>query len=123
MFNSDDAVEVRGKGKNVILVRKKTAPDDIHGMTASDAILAHTAGKTSHVAVVSRTLGKPVVVGKEIRIDEERKQFKVVDTDIVVRKGTIISVDGYTGNVYLGEIKTVKVDTGIRDTRDTDKSL
>jgi pyruvate,orthophosphate dikinase len=105
VFAADEAVDWEKKGKNVLLVRDETSPDDIHGMSASRGILTATGGMTSHAAVVGRQMGKPAVVGcGDIRPDEEHKFFLVGKTK--VKEGDWISIDGTSGEVLLGEIPT-----------------
>ena len=107
VFHPDDAVEWAKKGKKVILVRVETKPDDVHGFYASVGILTSRGGMTSHAAVVARGIGKPAVVGAEaIKVDYESKSFSVGNT--VVREGEWITIDGNTGNVYLGKVPTVE---------------
>ncbi len=107
VFNAQDAIEEAQRGKKVILVRKETSPEDVGGMAASCGILTSTGGLTSHAAVVGRGMGKPCVVGcSDITVDEERQEFKVKDK--VIKRGDIISIDGSTGEVFLGEVKLVE---------------
>ena len=94
-------------GTRVILVRPETAPDDFHGMIVSQGILTCRGGTSSHAAVVARGLGKPCIVSAEaIRVDLEARTFTVGGT--VVKEGDVISIDGTTGEVMLGEITTVE---------------
>jgi pyruvate,orthophosphate dikinase len=105
VFTANDAVAWRAEGKTVILVREETSPDDIHGMSASQGILTATGGMTSHAAVVGRQMGKPAVVGcGTISVREENKCF--VGAGKTIAEGDWISIDGGTGEVLLGEIKT-----------------
>lgn len=105
VFTADEAVEWKNQGKRVVLVRDETSPDDIHGMSASQGILTATGGMTSHAAVVGRQMGKPAVVGcGGISPSEEKKAFQVDGKTI--REGEWISIDGATGEVFLGEIRT-----------------
>ncbi|MGQ9672634.1 MAG: pyruvate, phosphate dikinase [Candidatus Aminicenantales bacterium] len=105
VFTANDAVEWQKAGRPVILVRAETSPDDIHGMSASRGILTATGGMTSHAAVVGRQMGKPAVVGcGALRIEEEGKCFFVNGQKFV--EGEWISIDGSTGEVLAGEIKT-----------------
>jgi len=105
-FTADEAVAAAKAGEKVILVRTETSPDDIEGMAAAEGILTTRGGMTSHAAVVARGMGTPCVVGcGDARIDEQAKVMRI--GDIVVREGDYISIDGSTGNVYIGEIKTV----------------
>lgn len=102
VFDADRAKELGEAGERVILVRPMTTPDDIHGMHASVGILTSRGGMTCHAAIVARGMGKPCVVGaEEIRIDLSKRLFQVGDT--VVREGDVITFDGGTGEVYLGE--------------------
>ncbi|RDD53344.1 MAG: pyruvate, phosphate dikinase [Candidatus Korarchaeota archaeon NZ13-K] len=109
VFDADTAVEWASRGERVILVREETRPDDVHGFYASQGILTSRGGMTSHASVVARAIGKPAVVGAErIRIDYERREFRV--DGITVREGDVITIDGFTGKVYLGEIPTAKAE-------------
>jgi len=106
-FDAAKAEEMAKKGETVILVRPETSPEDVGGMNAAEGILTARGGMTSHAAVVARGMGKPAVVGaEEIVVDEEALEFRV--NDVVVKEGDWISIDGTTGNVYLGKITTVK---------------
>ena len=112
VFTADDAVKTAGKGP-VILVRKETTPDDIHGMEVAEGILTAVGGKSSHAAVVARGMGLPCVVGAgALHIDENKKQFtvKAGTKDIVVKEGDWISFDGTTADVYLGQAQTKEPD-------------
>ncbi len=107
VFHPDTAVEWARNGKKVILVRVETKPDDVHGFYAAVGILTSRGGMTSHAAVVARAIGKPAVVGAEsIVIDYDRKEFRVGDN--VVREGDWITIDGSSGEVYLGKVPTVE---------------
>ncbi len=107
VFHPDDAVRMAKEGKKVILVRIETKPDDVHGFYASVGILTSRGGMTSHAAVVARAIGKTAVVGAEaIEVHEEEKYFRV--GNIVVREGDWITIDGNTGNVYLGIVPTIE---------------
>jgi pyruvate,orthophosphate dikinase len=95
-----------GSGEKVILVRDETNPDDVHGMMASQGILTARGGKTSHAAVVARGFGIPCVAGAEaLKVDVRNKQFKV--GDITVREGDVITVDGSSGDIFLGALKLI----------------
>ncbi|HUA18679.1 MAG TPA: pyruvate, phosphate dikinase, partial [Bryobacteraceae bacterium] len=112
VFTADQAVEASEKGP-VILVRKETTPDDIHGMEVAEGVLTAVGGKSSHAAVVARGMGLPCVVGAgALHIEEHKKQFtvKVGDKDVVVKEGDWISFDGTTADVYLGQAKTMEPD-------------
>ncbi len=109
-FSAEDAVEMAASGP-VLLVRKETTPDDIHGMDVAKGILTAIGGKSSHAAVVARGMGRPCVVGAgEIRIDEARKVFtaQVGGKTVIVKEGDFISLDGTTGDIYVGQAKTVE---------------
>lgn len=107
IFNADRAEE-RGKaGDPVILVRPETTPDDVNGMIVSEGFLTQHGGGTSHAAVVARGWGKPCVAGCEsIRIDTNRNQFTIGEHTI--KEGDWISVDGTTGEVYLGKVAKIE---------------
>ena len=111
VFDADRAEEMGKAGIPVVLVRPETSPDDVHGMLASKGILTARGGATSHAAVVARGLGLPCVAGCEgIRVNEAEHLFHVVDSDFVLREGDDISIDGATGEVFAGIIKTVEAD-------------
>jgi pyruvate, orthophosphate dikinase len=103
VFSAEDAVKWSDEGKPVILVRRETVPDDIHGMYVSQGILTATGGMTSHAAVVGRQMGKPSIVGAgELAIDEDAKRFSI--NGRTVREGEFISFDGLTGEVKLAQV-------------------
>ncbi len=106
-FTAGEAVEAaKARGEKVILVRTETSPDDIEGMSVAQGILTTRGGMTSHAAVVARGMGTACVVGcGDAKIDEQAKVMRI--GDIEVHEGDYISIDGSTGNVYIGEIKTV----------------
>ena len=105
-FTADEAERRANDGQDVILVRTETSPDDLHGMIAARGILTARGGLVSHAAVVARGMGKPAICGAEaLNIDVEAGVFRVGDT--VVADGDVISVDGTTGNVVLGEVPVV----------------
>jgi pyruvate,orthophosphate dikinase len=109
-FSAEDAVEMSASGP-VLLVRKETTPDDIHGMDVARGILTAIGGKSSHAAVVARGMGRPCVVGAGgIRIHEEKKVFtaEVAGKTVTVKEGDFISLDGTTGDVYLGQAQSVE---------------
>ena len=106
VFDADTAVEWKETGKKVILVRAETSPEDIAGMNAAEGILTARGGMTSHAAVVARGMGKCCVSGCEtISVSEIEKKFKV--GDLIISEGDIITLDGSTGEVFLGEIPTI----------------
>ena len=107
VFSSDEAQRLNEMMQNVILVRIETSPEDIHGMHAAKGILTARGGMTSHAAVVARGMGRPCVSGSnEIEIDYDKKLFKTKDREI--KEGEMITIDGSTGRIILGEVKTIK---------------
>jgi len=107
-FTAHEAAKAAKAGKNVVLVREETTPEDIEGMDLSKAILTARGGMTSHAAVVARGMGRPAVVGcHDIFIDEEAKKMTSTSGE-VFHEGDPISVDGTTGKVYRGLIPTVE---------------
>ncbi len=101
VFDADTAAAWGKKGEKVILVRKETTPDDIHGMDASQGILTATGGLTSHAAVVARGMGTPCVCGAgEVRVDESGRRFTI--NAVTVKEGEWITLDGSTGQVFPG---------------------
>lgn len=108
-FNADDVVKANEKGEKVVLVRLETSPEDIEGMVKAEGILTARGGMTSHAAVVARGMGKCCVAGcGEIKVDEFNKEIRALD-DVVIKEGEYISIDGSTGNVYLGDVKKTEV--------------
>ena len=106
-FNALEAEAAVKKGEKAILVRETTSPEDLAGMIAAGGILTAKGGVTSHAAVVARQMGKCCVAGcSEILVSEDKKEFKTKDK--VYREGDVISLDGYDGKVYEGEIHTVE---------------
>jgi pyruvate,orthophosphate dikinase len=106
VFDADLAEKVGRGGEPVILVREETRPEDIHGFFASEGILTSRGGKTSHAAVVARGMGKPCVAGAEgIEVDVALRLAKVGEK--IIHEGDVITLDGATGNVYLGAIPTL----------------
>ncbi|HEY4462004.1 MAG TPA: pyruvate, phosphate dikinase [Streptosporangiaceae bacterium] len=107
VFDSARAVELAGRGEDVILVRRETNPDDLHGMIAARGILTSRGGKTSHAAVVARGMGKTCVCGAdELEVDTRGGRFTGPD-GVTVSEGDVLSIDGSTGAVYLGEVPVV----------------
>jgi pyruvate,orthophosphate dikinase len=107
VFDAVTAEEWNGDGEKVVLVRNETSPEDIHGMAVSQGILTSKGGMTSHAAVVARGMGKCCVAGAEsIRVNEDAKKFTV--GGITVKQGDVISLNGTTGEVILGEAPTIE---------------
>jgi len=108
-FNIREVVRMAEKSERVILVRPDTSPDDIQGIAAADGVLTSRGGLTSHAAIVTRAMGKPCICGaEEIKMDLEAEQFEVRGQ--VVKKGMDITIDGTTGNVYLGSLPLEEAD-------------
>ena len=111
IFDADRAEALGKAGTPVVLVRPETSPDDVHGMLVAKGILTARGGATSHAAVVARGLGLPCVAGCDgIRVNEAEHLFRVVGSNIVIKEGDDISIDGATGEVFAGIIKTVEAD-------------
>ncbi len=107
VFDSDEAERLNDMMQDTILVRVETSPEDIHGMHAAKGILTARGGMTSHAAVVARGMGRPCVSGSsEIEINYDEKIFKTADQ--TVKEGDIITIDGSTGRVILGNVPTVQ---------------
>ena len=105
-FTAAEAVAAAQDGNKVVLVRLETSPEDIEGMAAAQGVMTVRGGMTSHAAVVARGMGTCCVAGcGEVKMNEEEKYFLIGDKKVC--EGDYISIDGSTGNVYLGEIKTV----------------
>nr|WP_309061875.1 pyruvate, phosphate dikinase [Streptomyces sp.] len=107
VFDSYTAVKWSRSGEKVILIRRETNPDDLDGMIAAEGILTSRGGKTSHAAVVARGMGKTCVCGaEELEVDTKRRRMTVPGGH-VVEEGDLISIDGSSGKVYLGEVPVV----------------
>jgi pyruvate,orthophosphate dikinase len=107
VFDSATAVTWAGRGEKVILVRRETNPDDLNGMIAAQGVLTSRGGKTSHAAVVARGMGKTCVCGAEdLEVDTAGKRF-TASSGVTVSEGDLISIDGTSGAVYLGEVPVV----------------
>ncbi len=105
VFNADDAAEWAARNEKVIMVRVETSPEDLAGMAAAEGILTARGGMTSHAAVVARGMGKCCVSGAgTLKIDYVSKQMSV--DDLVVKEGDYISLNGSTGDIYLGQVQT-----------------
>ncbi len=107
VFDSYTAVKWSRSGEKVILIRRETNPDDLNGMIAAEGILTSRGGKTSHAAVVARGMGKTCVCGaEELEVDTKRRCM-TAPGGIVVEEGDVVSIDGSSGKVYLGEVPVV----------------
>jgi len=107
VFTADEAEKQARTGEKVILVRRETSPEDIHGMHAAEGILTSTGGMTSHAAVVARGMGKPCVAGAgDVRIDARAGTLSV--RGVTVKSGEFITLDGSTGEIMLGVVPTVQ---------------
>jgi pyruvate,orthophosphate dikinase len=103
VFTADDAEAGAKEDRKVILVRRETTPDDYHGMIASQGILTSAGGTNSHAAVVARGEGIPAVCGADtIKIDFASRRFSA--KGVTVKEGEVVTIDGFTGNVYVGEL-------------------
>jgi len=109
VFDADLAEKLGNEGEAIILVREETRPEDIHGFFAAQGILTSRGGKTSHAAVVARGMGKPCVAGAEgILVDVALRQAQV--GEYILHEGDVITLDGATGEVYMGAIPTIPAD-------------
>jgi pyruvate,orthophosphate dikinase len=109
VFDADTAEAWGNAGKDVIMIRPETKPDDVHGMIAARGIVTSRGGATAHAAVVARQFGKPAVVGaRDLHIDVEAREVRAGDK--VLREGDYVSLDGAAGEVYAGQIPTVVPD-------------
>ena len=107
VFDSYTAVKWSRSGEQVILIRRETNPDDLNGMIAAEGILTSRGGKTSHAAVVARGMGKTCVCGaEELEVDTKGRRFTSA-SGVIVEEGDVISIDGSSGEVFLGEVPVV----------------
>jgi pyruvate,orthophosphate dikinase len=107
IFTNERAQELKKNGEKVVLVRPETTPEDIAGIAAADGVLTSRGGMTSHAAVVTRGMGKPCIVGAEsIKINMDKKYFEAGGK--MVKEGDIITIDGTTGGVFVGELPLVE---------------
>ncbi|MGW7045497.1 pyruvate, phosphate dikinase [Streptomyces avermitilis] len=107
VFDSYTAIKWSRSGEKVILIRRETNPDDLDGMIAAEGILTSRGGKTSHAAVVARGMGKTCVCGaEELEVDTKRRRM-TAPGGVVVEEGDVVSIDGSSGKVYLGEVPVV----------------
>src|SRR6184192_3262042 len=107
VFDADTAVEWGKQGKAVILVRVETNPNDVHGMVEAKGILTQTGGTASHAALVARGMGRPCVVGASA-IDVDVRQRKFSANGTTIKEGDQITIDGTTGEVYVGNVPTIE---------------
>ncbi|MFI0778108.1 pyruvate, phosphate dikinase [Streptomyces sp. NPDC021212] len=109
VFDSYTAVKWSRSGEKVILIRRETNPDDLDGMIAAEGILTSRGGKTSHAAVVARGMGKTCVCGaEELEVDTKRRRMVVPgQEELIIEEGDVVSIDGSSGKVYLGEVPVV----------------
>jgi len=107
VFDADTAADWGKKGKDVILVRVETNPNDVHGMVQAKGILTQTGGTASHAALVARGMGRPCIVGaSKLSVNEAKRMFSVDGT--TVKEGEPITIDGTTGEVYVGRVPTIE---------------
>ena len=107
VFTADEAEQLGKDGENVILVRAETTPDDIHGMVEAQGVLTSRGGMTSHAAVVARGMGKACVAGcSALNIDVKKEKISI--NDMMLKKGDFITIDGGTGEVFLGKVPTIE---------------
>src|SRR5690606_26183654 len=105
-FDADTAEGWSKEGRDVIMVRPETKPDDVHGMLAARGILTSSGGRTSHAALVARQFGKPAVVGvAALAIDRDKREM--ASGEQTIKEGDVISIAGSLGDVYLGALPTV----------------
>jgi pyruvate,orthophosphate dikinase len=110
-LDAETAVKIAESGKKVILVRIETSPEDLHGMKAAEGILTARGGATSHAAVVARGMGRSCVVGcAGISVDYAKKQIKA--GDVVVKAGEVITIDGSSGGVFVGDVAKIAPEIG-----------
>lgn len=107
VFSSEDAVAWAERGEKVILIRRETNPDDLPGMISAEGILTSRGGKTSHAAVVARGMGRTCVAGAD-RLDVDTHERRAMVGDLVIAEGDVVSLDGSTGEVFLGPIPVME---------------
>jgi len=111
VFDSDETVALASEGESIILVRHETTPEDVHGMYASRGVVTATGGLTSHAAVVARQMGRPCIVDTDsqsiMRVDIKNKTIR--SGDVIIREGDFITMDGFSGKIYKGELPTEKL--------------
>ena len=108
-FDADTAERWAKEKKAVVMIRAETKPDDVHGMLAARGILTSRGGRTSHAALVARQFGKPAVVGvMALDVDAEKREATIKRSSVVLREGDWVSIDGTTGEVFLGQVETMQ---------------
>jgi len=108
-FDADTAERWAREKKAVVMIRAETKPDDVHGMLASKGIVTSRGGRTSHAALVARQFGKPAVVGvMALDVDPEKREATIKRSSVVLREGDWVSIDGTTGEVFLGQLETMQ---------------
>jgi pyruvate, orthophosphate dikinase len=108
-FDADTAERWAKEKKAVVMIRAETKPDDVHGMLAARGILTSRGGRTSHAALVARQFGKPAVVGvMALEVDSEKREATLKRSSTVLREGDWVSIDGTTGEVFLGQVETMQ---------------
>ena len=108
-FDADTAERWAKEKKAVVMIRAETKPDDVHGMLAARGILTSRGGRTSHAALVARQFGKPAVVGvMALEVDSEKREATLKRSSTVLREGDWVSIDGTTGEVFLGQVDTMQ---------------
>jgi pyruvate, orthophosphate dikinase len=108
VFDAETAIKRSAEGREVILVRRETSPEDVHGMKAAEGIVTAGGGMTSHAAVVARGLGKPSIVGCGVLdVDPDKGEVRVPSTATTLREGDVVTVDGTTGALYAGALPVV----------------
>ncbi len=109
VFDADTAEKWAKEKKSVVMIRQETKPDDVHGMLAAKGVLTSRGGRTSHAALVARQFGRPAVVGAmALEVDVEKRQAHVLRSSTVLNEGDWISLDGTTGEIFLGQIETMQ---------------
>lgn len=112
VFDAEAAIRRAAEGREVILVRRETSPEDVHGMKAAEGIVTAGGGLTSHAAVVARGLGKPSLVGcAALEVDPTAREARVPATGLVLREGDLVTVDGTSGALYVGALPVVAAST------------
>ena len=108
-FDADTAVRMAAEKREVVMIRPETKPDDVHGMLASKGIITSRGGRTSHAALVARQFGKPAVVGvMALEVDDVKREATVARSKLVLKEGDEVSLDGTTGEIFLGRLDTVQ---------------